>query len=61
MPQKELALDTVRYCEIGTGISEFLLFPMVSEEASKWVPMINRGTRSKPTEAQIRLVQIDLV
>ena len=57
-------VSTVRLGGIGTGISEaareFLFFPLLPREASKRVPIFDRGTRSKPARLRSGSLQADL-
>ena len=39
---------------------EFLFFPLLPREASKWVPIFDRGTGSKPERLRSGFLQADL-
>ena len=53
-----MILDTVRHGGTGTGISVF--FALLAREASKRVPIFDRGTGSKPERLRSGSLQADL-
>ena len=63
-PRACTILSTVRLRGKGTSISEASkrvpIFPLLPREASKWVPIFDRGTGSKPEMLRSVFLRADL-